>query len=177
MDSAVATETQELHAFVDGQLSPEARRRVQERLASDPDARRQVVEYRAIRRDLSNLYDPVLLEAVPKRLLRRRRRWLGSITTMVASLFLLHVGTWFGLNDKNHEHPPLAAKSPHVVRAGAMAYAVYTPEMRHPGEVPGEQEQHLVAWLTQRMEAAVSAPKLDRSGFPLPGGRLGSSEI
>ena len=57
-----------------------------------------------------------------------------------------------------------------------MAYAVYTPEVRHPVEVPGEQEQHLVTWLTKRMGVEVRAPQLASLGFALVGGRLLSSD-
>jgi anti-sigma factor RsiW len=57
-----------------------------------------------------------------------------------------------------------------------MAYAVYTPEVRHPVEVPGDQEEHLVAWLTKRLGAQVRAPKLEDLGFLLVGGRLISSD-
>ena len=57
-----------------------------------------------------------------------------------------------------------------------MAYAVYSPEVRHPVEVPGDQEQHLVAWLTKRLGNEVRAPKLDNLGFLLVGGRLLASD-
>ena len=62
--------------------------------------------------------------------------------------------------------------APPVVREAAMAYAVYTPEVRHPVEVPGDEEQHLVGWLTKRLGAPVRAPHLDELGFRLVGGRL-----
>jgi anti-sigma factor RsiW len=68
------------------------------------------------------------------------------------------------------------AGTPGLVREAAMAYAVYAPEVRHPVEVPGDQEQHLVAWLTKRMGAEVRAPRLDDLGFLLVGGRLLSTE-
>jgi anti-sigma factor RsiW len=63
-----------------------------------------------------------------------------------------------------------------MVHEAAMAYAVYTPEVRHPVEVTGDQEQHLVAWLTKRLGGEVRAPKLDNLGFLLVGGRLLSGD-
>jgi len=175
MNETVPTNIQELHAYVDGQLSPEARLRVEARLAADPEARQRVDEYEAIRQDLRVLFEPVLGEPVPERLLRGRRRWQRPLGAIAASLLLLITGAGIGLQLQVGT-PPALAGEPDVVREAAMAYAVYTPEVRHPVEVPGDQEQHLVAWLTKRMGAEVRAPKLDALGFLLVGGRLLSSE-
>jgi anti-sigma factor RsiW len=84
-------------------------------------------------------------------------------------------GTWFGMHLERGGGSLLAAV-PHTVREAAMAYAVYAPEVRHPVEVPGDQEQHLVSWLTKRMGTPVRAPRLDGLGFLLLGGRLLSSD-
>ena len=171
----VPTEIQELHAYVDEQLSPEARRRVEARLASDPDARRRVEEYEVIRRDLCTLFDPVLREPVPAHLCRGPRKWRRPLGAIAASLFFLIAGAWIGLHLQTGALSPLAGL-PHVVREAAMAYEVYSPEVRHPVEVPGDQEQHLVAWLTKRLGSEIRAPELEGLGFLLVGGRLLASE-
>ena len=175
MSDSVPLEIQELHAYVDGQLNPETRLRVEARLASDPRARRQVDEYEAISRDLRTLFDPVLREPVPTRMRHGPRRWQRPLGAIAASLLLLVAGAWIGLHLQTLALPALAG-SPHVVREAAMAYAVYSPEVRHPVEVPGDQEQHLVAWLTKRLGNEVRAPKLDNLGFLLVGGRLLASD-
>lgn len=175
MRDPVPTDTQELHAYVDGQLSPEARQRVEARLASDPRARRQADDYEAIRRDLRTLFDPVLREPVPARLRHGPRRWQRPLGAIAAGLLLLAAGAWVGLQLPAAAWPPLAGV-PHVVREAAMAYAVYSPEVRHPVEVPGDQERHLVAWLTKRLGGEVRAPDLDALGFLLVGGRLLASD-
>jgi len=59
-----------------------------------------------------------------------------------------------------------------LVRPAAFAHTVYAPEVRHPVEVPGEQEAHLVAWLSKRLHSDVRAPNLSERGFALVGGRL-----
>lgn len=41
----------------------------------------------------------------------------------------------------------------------AVAYAVYSPEKRHPVEVGADQEQHLVNWLSKRLGAILKAPQ------------------
>jgi anti-sigma factor RsiW len=54
----------------------------------------------------------------------------------------------------------------------ALAHAAYVPEVRHPVEVAGSDEQHLVAWLSKRLGASVRAPSLVSDGYRLLGGRL-----
>jgi anti-sigma factor RsiW len=177
MTDRIAPELEELHALVDGQLAPEARRQVREHLAADPLARRRVEDYRAIRDGLRALFDPVLDEPVPVRLTRVRAwpRWSGPLGAMAAGVVLLVSGGFVGVELERHRLLP-AAGGPELAQAAAMAYAVYTPEVRHPVEVPGDQEQHLVTWLTKRLGTQVSAPRLDGLGFHLLGGRLLASE-
>jgi anti-sigma factor RsiW len=177
MSHSVPTEAQELHAYVDDQLSPELRRRVEARLATSPDERKRVEAYAAIRRDLHRLFDPVSSEPVPTVLSRRRRRWQRPLGAIAAGLVLLATGIWTGLHLQIDVVTPVAdASQPHIVREAVMAYAIYTPEVRHPVEVSGDQEQHLVAWLSKRLGGEVRAPKLEKLGFKLVGGRLLASD-
>jgi anti-sigma factor RsiW len=175
MSTTLPTELQELHAYVDNQLSPEARRRFESWLGTNPQARGRANDYEAIRFGLRKLYDPVLREPVPQRLRRRPRQWRRPLGALAAGVMLLLTGTWAGLHLRSGMLMPLAG-TPHLVQEAAMAYAVYTPEVRHPVEVPGEQEQHLVAWLTKRLGGEVRAPRLDSLGFVLVGGRLLASD-
>ena len=66
------TET-DLHAFVDGQLTPERQHEIAAYLASRPDEAQRVDSYRVQKRELRALFDPVLDEPVPARLLRAAR--------------------------------------------------------------------------------------------------------
>jgi anti-sigma factor RsiW len=171
MNETIPTELQELHAYVDGQLSPEARRRVESRLETDPEERRQVEEYTAINRDLRSLFDPVLDGPIPGRLRQRPWRWPHALSAIAAGLFLMVAGGWIALSLRTEIVLPVAGL-PHVVKEAAMAYAVYTPEVRHPVEVPGDQEQHLAGWLSKRLGSPVQVPKLDALDYVLVGGRL-----
>jgi anti-sigma factor RsiW len=177
MNERLAPEIEDLHAYVDGQLGPDARLRVEERLAADPQARRRAADYGAIRDGLRALYGPVADEPTPARLLRRPRyrQWVRPLAAMAASISLLVVGGWVGMQLQGSRQADVA-DTPAVVREAAMAYAVYTPEVRHPVEVPGDQEQHLAAWLSKRMGVPFRAPRLEKQGFVLVGGRLLSSD-
>ena len=63
----------ELHALVDGQLTPERQREIEAYLASRPDEARRADIYRAQKRELRALFDPVLDEALPQRVLDAAR--------------------------------------------------------------------------------------------------------
>ncbi|MGE5155327.1 MAG: anti-sigma factor family protein [Bdellovibrio bacteriovorus] len=166
-------EIEDLHAYVDGQLGPEARRRVEEQVSLDPAARRRVEDYVAIREGLRTLYEPVVREPIPLRLLTppRPRGWIRPLGAMAASLALLVGGAYIGVQLERNQLTPLAGP-PSVVREAAMAYAIYTPEVHHPVEVAAGQGEHLVAWLSKRMGTTITAPRLESLGFELVGGRL-----
>jgi anti-sigma factor RsiW len=52
------------------------------------------------------------------------------------------------------------------------AYKLYVVEVRHPVEVPGSEEAHLVQWLSKRVGYALRIPNLQGVGLKLVGGRL-----
>jgi len=54
----------------------------------------------------------------------------------------------------------------------AVAFAVYSPEVRHPVEVSASDEAHLTRWLSARLATPIRAPVLGPQGFQLVGGRL-----
>ncbi len=175
MSESLPPEIEDLHAYLDGQLGPESRRRVEAWLADNPEGQRQRDDYEAIRLALRERYDPVLQEPVPPRLLRRPRPWRQTLIHLAAGLVIFALGLGIGLRLHGPELLPLA-HTPSVVREAAMAYAVYTPEVRHPVEVPGDQEAHLISWLTKRMGAPVRPPRLEELGYRLVGGRLLASD-
>jgi anti-sigma factor RsiW len=160
----------DLHAYVDGELDPARTAEVEARIAADPDAGRRVAAWRRQKEALHGLFDGVLSEPVPARLLERprARRPLLRMAAVVAWLMVGGVAGWV-LRGAD------TAMVPHAVplaRQAAVAHAVYVPEVRHPVEVGADQEQHLVAWLSKRLGAQVKAPQLNELGYSLVGGRL-----
>lgn len=176
MNKPIPPDAQELHAYVDGHLSFEERLRVEQRLGNDPLARKRADSYTTLNHALKQLYDPVVQEPIPAALQRKPRGWPRSFAAIAAGTVLLTMGVLMGTQLRSTTLiPSLAGEAP-IVRAAAMAYAVYTPEVRHPVEVPADQEAHLVAWLTKRMGNPIRAPILDDMGFFLVGGRLVASD-
>ncbi|WP_394789904.1 anti-sigma factor family protein [Rhodoferax sp.] len=177
----------DLHAYVDGQLDPARLPELEAYLATRPDEVLRVSQYRAQKRGLRALYAPVLEETLPPRLVRAalpRQAWYAQ--RLVAGLAIAVVSAaaaWFvrGNVDGHADGyaPHLAQVSPpaqntlsgFALRA-AVAHVIYSPEVRHPVEVNADQEQHLVAWLSKRLGAAVKVPSLQPIGYELIGGRL-----
>ena len=171
------TET-DLHAYVDGELSPARRAEVEAHLRTDPEAARAVEEYRLINNGLRQLYDPVLEEPIPTQLTSPRplRRRLFAVAAAVAWMSIGVAVGWGlqpgGLVEVAEQPRQWDMLQPNLVQPAAFAHTVYTPEIRHPVEVTAGNEQHLVAWLSKRLHTEISAPDLTSQGYMLVGGRL-----
>lgn len=177
MSEARQPSESELHAYADGRVDPEQKAAIDLWLAEHPDDAERIEAYRRFDEGLRQLYDPVLEEPVPGRLMRSagaRRPWVGFAKAAAWLAIGLAVGTLAGW--QLHEWrtpPPMATDSAAVMaRRAALAHATYSPEVRHPVEVGADQEQHLVTWLSKRLGTKVRAPRLDEAGMTLVGGRL-----
>lgn len=162
-----------LHAYADGRLSAEDARAVEAELARDPEAAEKVADWRALNARLHALYDPIIDEPVPARLLvaPRGERWRVARAVAATVVWLvagIGIGWWWRGPGVAVRLGPVAA----VAERAALAHAVYVPEVRHPVEVTADQEAHLVAWLSKRLGEPIKAPKLIASGYELVGGRL-----
>ena len=163
----------QLHAHVDGRLDQEERRKVDARLAEDEDAAARVRAYQAQKQILHGEFDSVLAEPMPARLRDIRPAATGSPIwrAAVAAILLLAggAGGWFA-NDWQRLPEPVLAQS--LTGEALVAHRVYTKEVRHAVEVDASEETHLIAWLSKRLGAPLTAPDLSAQGYKLVGGRL-----
>lgn len=159
----------DLHAFADAQLDDARRVQVEGRLANDPAAAESVRVWREQNEALRALYNPVLNEPVPQRLLTARpsRRWPYYALAAGAMGLSFALG-WLSQSYLSERFVEAAA----LPRRAAIAYAVYAPEVRHPVEVGADQQDHLVKWLSKRLGSELKVPVLTQQGFDLVGGRL-----
>jgi anti-sigma factor RsiW len=178
------SEDPELHAYVDGRLDPLRQASVEARLAGDPALARQVHAWKAQRLALRDLHTDVLEEPVPAHLLQaaqmldhrssrfaRWQRWGG----MAASILLAFVAGWAGHLQWQERATTVATGSRaggQFVHQAVLAHSVYVPEVRHPVEVEAAQQQHLVQWLSKRLNRPLKLPTLTPAGYELVGGRL-----
>jgi len=178
-----------LSAFVDGELSPAERAAIEAQLAQLPQAAARVAAWRAQKAALQALCGAPQRsersESVgqsdaddePAFIVVRRPTpwwqrvglaacWLAAGAGLALALGPLAPrltgGAWNGLGGQ----PPSFAERADI------AYAVYTPERRHPVEVAANEEEHLINWLSKRLNRPLSVPSLQEYGYSLVGGRL-----
>jgi anti-sigma factor RsiW len=160
----------DLHAYADGQLDEARRLLAEAHLAHDAEAAESVRVWREQNEALRALYNPVLNEPVPQRLLAARPsrgRW--PYYALAAGAMGLSFGLGWMTQSYRTDRFVAAAALP---RRAAVAYAVYAPEVRHPVEVGADQQDHLVKWLSKRLGHELKVPILTQQGFELVGGRL-----
>ncbi len=163
----------DLQAYTDGQLDPLRLAEVEAWLADHQGDAERVASYRQQNAVLHALFDPVLNEPIPHRLVKtERRRWSMTLPLRYAAVaaWLAIGGTLGWLLHDAQEVRSGAGMS--LVRQAVIAHAVYTPEVRHPVEVGADQEAHLTAWLSKRLGTPVKVPHLGTLGYELVGGRL-----
>jgi anti-sigma factor RsiW len=170
--SKLAVTEFDLHAYIDGIL-PEARRTdIEDYLVSHPDDAERLLAYRRQNEELHALFDPVLEEPVPGRLLEvHRAPWLRpSLRYAVIAVWMVFGGV-IGWHLQEYRSSRAVEATAWVHRA-ALAHVVYSPEVRHPVEVGADQETHLVNWLSKRLGTQLKVPHLGGIGYTLVGGRL-----
>jgi len=184
MNPATPITESDLHAWVDGQLSAERAREIESYLSTRPDEAERLEAYRAQKRELHALFDPVLDEPLPERVLEAARpRARGPLRAIAAGLAIALVGGAAGWVLRANVAPApssqaAAAASARMAAVGdfarraAVAHAVYSPDARRPVEVSAEHEDQLVAWLSKRMGTPMKPPHLQGLGYALEGGRL-----
>ncbi|MGB3288899.1 MAG: anti-sigma factor [Burkholderiaceae bacterium] len=168
VDAPIGDESyrQSLSALVDNELAPNERAALIGRLAGDPSAAAQIASYRAQNAALKALF-PAREPARAPLVIARRAGWLAR-TGMAAAWVTCGVALGLSaawLRTDFGGQPAFASDAD-------LAYAVYAPEQRHPVEVPVSDEQHLLAWLSKRLDRTLSAPSLRAHGYSLLGGRL-----
>ena len=176
----------ELHAWVDGQLAPERHGAVEEAIARDHGVAVKVAAWHAQRDALRRLHGELLDAPIPAPLMgaldRHQPRQGGSWFRwggLAAGLLVAFAAGWLGNAQWAQWSAPRAgaqlARAPALrefVHDASVAHAVYAPEKRHPVEVAASEQQHLVQWLSRRLDRPLKVPDLSSQGYTLVGGRL-----
>lgn len=177
MNDRPITEVQ-MHEWADGRLPQGQAERVEAWLAAHPEDRERALDWLAQSAALHHLFDDVLDEPIPARLLeaasavQRGRRFLPRFSPqrVAAAVLWLAIGGVIGFALRGAPSPVAGMAS--LPRQAALAYAVYAPEVAHPVEVTADRHDHLVTWLSKRLGEKIRIPKLDAAGYALVGGRL-----
>ncbi|HEY1609736.1 MAG TPA: anti-sigma factor, partial [Paraburkholderia sp.] len=181
-------EDAELHAYVDGNLSGECRRELENALERDPALAAQASDYAALNEMLHQRYDPVLREPVPSRLRApvAKGRWLSAANAsrfagLAAALVIgvgigmfMQAGRPLGQPDQDPRVVQTAdtESGEGLARAAAIAHVVYMPTVQRPADMGAGHEEEMTHWIAGQLGANMRAPMLTANGFELTGGRL-----
>jgi anti-sigma factor RsiW len=180
MKAAMLLSSDELHAYADGQLSPERAAQVGSALEREPELAARVTDIRRQNARLRDALDPWLAETLPPNLVdaamaprsRRdrgaRRAWLVSGLATAASLFVgIGLGWQFRGEVLQQAGTPVTFQ-----RQAAITHALYAGDANRPVEIWANEEERMVRWLSRRLSFQLHAPNLNDVGFALVGGRL-----
>jgi anti-sigma factor RsiW len=180
----------ELHALVDGQLTPQAEAQLRARIDQNATAAATLHAWQTQRDALRGLHADLLGASVPTpmgraaSLAQRQQdrtahwwRWGGMAACVVLAFSLGWAGHRnFGERDTHASADasagPNGSTALSFAQQAVLAHVVYLPEVRHPVEVPAAQQDHLVQWLSKRLERPLKVPNLAAQGYELVGGRL-----
>lgn len=175
-DTSPITES-DLLTYADGLLDDDRRIEIERHLADNPVLAEDVGHWHRQNETLRELYGHVARETVPARLSAHRMAHRVKAETnrnwrMAAAAVLLvtagAVSGWFGRDMM--AAGSLADSS--MISEALAAHSLYTREVLHPVEVRGDQEAHLAAWLSKRLDRPLVIPDLRDEGLTLVGGRL-----
>ena len=179
-----------LVSYVDGELDPEAMRKVETLISADPRVRETVEMFRdtaAILRAAcgEEFYQPSDKVSSPpapglarpsgiagaKHLFgrpRRARPFLRYGAALAASVTMAIIAfgggaLWAGGAPTVHDE---------LVNEVASYHQIYSRETRHLVEVPADQTEHLTAWLGKHLDRKLVVPDLTPLGLHVAGGRM-----
>jgi len=162
-----------LHAYADGELDQSEKTLLERELAHDPDARAAIEAWRRQKQALKETFSDVMSEDIPPTIkaaldvpVTRQHHWhLPAAAAAVFAVILAVSAIYltFGLG---------RADASTLAEEALSAHIVYAAEIRHPVEVPAAEKDHLISWLSKRLDQPIELPDLSAQGFHLIGGRL-----
>jgi anti-sigma factor RsiW len=133
-------------------------------------SREEDLKYADLTTAIKRRFDPILTEPIPARMYLKSPPWIDYARAAA----VLAVGIGIGIAAPMLKPAASQANMAAVqlpIRA-ARAHMVYSPEVRHPVEVEAKDQDHLVKWLSKRLDIPLKVPVLVQEGFELLGGRL-----
>jgi anti-sigma factor RsiW len=177
-------EESELHARIDGLLSPERLGEVDAYLTAHPEEQARLSQYVGQQQMLRAAFAEEIAAPIPGRLrvarliAEQRRRRYHRFAQAAAAVALVVVGAAGGWAVRAAAPAFFSSTNTALVNARTItadaisAHRVFSVEVRHPVEVDVAQEAHLVQWLSKRLGRPLVVPDLTSAGFHLMGGRL-----
>lgn len=182
---------EDIQGYVDGVLSDERYRLVEEYLKAQPEEAARVQAYRRQNDLLRRYFKPVMDEPVPKRLrdgipgvvVEMRPGITRRLLQVAAGIVIVCLSGFAGWTMRDHLGQALSAAATagdsaksaafaDLPQRAALAHVMYSPTVERPKEMAASQEDQLIDWLSQRLELQVRPPKLRSVGYELIGARM-----
>ncbi|PST22069.1 anti-sigma factor [Mesorhizobium plurifarium] len=174
----------ELHAYVDGQLSQPEHKRIEAWLEKHPARAEELRQWQAQAATLKQHFASYARSGEEDRAMIAAHRAAGAVRSatpafmlrrLAAGLLIFGVGVVAGAYAPDLIAPRsqlAAAASETFPRQAQSAFLIYASEVRHPVEVGAGERDHLAKWLGKRLDYTLKIPDLSPLGFSLVGGRL-----
>ena len=168
----------ELHAYIDGELSADRMDAVTTWLADHPEQAALVAAWRAQAESIRARYGAAIKEPVPQRLKLDQvlnqdrangRSWAAMAAAAAIVAFVVGGAAGWVVRGTSAAAP---AGFDVFATEALDAYRLYVVEVRHPVEVPGSERTHMTQWLSKRLGEDLRVPDLQSIGLKLVGGRL-----
>ena len=169
---------EDLHAYVDGCLSPTRRAVVDRYLQKQPQTAERVAAYATQRDWLRAAFSGYAAEPIPidldfDGLVQEHLKPRQPSTWRIAAAFLLALAAgaaagWLGSTFRPAEFVGIDA----LEHEAAANHVVYAADQWHPTELGAAQRADLSQWLSHRLNHPVSPPDLAAVGYRFVGGRL-----
>ena len=183
-------EDHELMAYADGQLNPEEAARVEDRLASDPEAAaivQAMLEQKLLIQEAADDLEPATTDlrtaALERKLADRLAQRLpggapgprfgvpGWLRQAAAALVLVSAG-WFAHGEYQARFMDSAEQMPIYVAQAVGAHSVYANDGFRPVEFSADDTDMAIRWASAQIGEELSVPSLDALGLELVGSRL-----
>jgi len=175
----------DLHAYVDGQLSPERHAAVARLLQEQPEAAELVAAYVAQRDALRTGLAPIAAEPLPPRLdlqslitgrlVQRRTVWRAAVWQVAAAVLLAFVAGGAGGWALHGRFATAPSDLTTLAQEAIANHVVYAADRRRPTELGAEQRDDLAKWVSNRLGRPVAPPDMSSAGFRYMGGRLAAT--
>jgi anti-sigma factor RsiW len=123
-----------------------------------------------LRKLLHARFDSVLEEPIPARMHFRGPPWKEY--ARAAAFVAIGIAIGLAVPFARDAVTPAGPASNGFPARAARAHLVYASEVRHPVEVGAAEQDHLVKWLSKRLDTQLRVPVLTSEGYELLGGRL-----
>lgn len=175
----------DLMAYVDGTLEPDRIPQIEARLATDPQAREAVAQWRhygnVIReaaRAADARPDNLQIAALERQLAARltRRRWHAALAgpglRRIAASAVIFTAGWWAHGLIGPGSAPQATAYPGYLATTIRGHAAYQLAAYQSAEFSGEEMAAALDWLSERMQRKIESPKLETLGYTVESARL-----